>query len=359
GGGSVGGGQGGGSAGGGQGGGAVAGGHWSVIRHSLGEPPKFLRAVFATNRSEMRAVGDDGVVRRFTGSQVLTEAFNGTGGYTGVWASAVNNTRIIRSGDPVLRLTSSGATGETLPNVTAQNQNGIFGFNSADIWVVGGNSQSARLWHWNGQTWSSAASPVQKEAQGIHGRASNDVYATMQLSSVVHYDGSAWTLLPAPPGAVTSAIWQRGVNDLWVGGQGGTLHHFDGSTWTTVTLGPWGELASGIFTGIWGSGPDNAWAVGTYGKLAHFDGTSWSFVPSPTGEFLFAIHGTAADDIWAVGGNDTILHFAPGNEGDLCTSGNDGSCKQGLHCCYPCGTVGCLDRCTTFSAGQTACTAFP
>lgn len=227
------------------------------------------------------------------------------------------------------------------------------------MWVVGGGSASARLWHWNGQAWSTVASPVQKEVQAITGRASDDVYATMQLSSVVHYDGNAWTQLPAPPGPVTTALWQRGVNDLWVGGSGGTLHHFDGSTWTTVTLGPWGELASGYFTGIWGSGPDNAWAVGTYGKLAHFDGTTWSFVASPTSEFLFAVHGTAADDIWAVGSNDTILHFAQGNAGDLCSNGNDSSCNPGLHCCYPCGAFGCLDRCTQLQAGQTACPALP
>lgn len=84
----------------------------------------------------------------------------------------------------------------------------IFGFNSANIWVIGGE------WFFN-------PSPPPNY---------------FDSSGVIHFNGSTWEELKLKPrGRNLSAIWGRSQDDFWIAG-GKSLWHFDGFGWTNDTI---------------------------------------------------------------------------------------------------------------------------
>lgn len=48
---------------------------------------------------------------------------------------------------------------------------------------------------------------------------------------------------------------------------------------------------------LWGVNDSDVWAVGTGGVSLHWNGRGWTFVPTPTGEDLFAVWARASNDV--------------------------------------------------------------
>ena len=63
---------------------------------------------------------------------------------------------------------------------------------------------------------------------------------------------------------------------------------------------------------VWGSAADDVWAVGARGTILHYDGHVWiealaAFLAGKK-PHLYGIWGSARDDVWIVG-DGTALHY--------------------------------------------------
>jgi hypothetical protein len=112
-----------------------------------------------------------------------------------------------------------GVTWSVVPSVSpGAEQNILYGVSAvtdSDVWAVGGQEDSAGLWHtltehWDGSHWS----VVPAVDPGVNGNqlyavkavAANDVYAVGQEAGagfpnhalIEHWDGNAWSVVPSP-----------------------------------------------------------------------------------------------------------------------------------------------------------------
>lgn len=126
---------------------------------------------------------------------------------------------------------------------------------------------------------------------------------------------------PAPDGGAGGGQATGGGGGVGMTG-GGTSMMTGGGTGTEPTL----EFADGgacsvdgfcwveptpqgnSLTSIWGSAANDIWSVGEGGALIHFDGTKWRRALVNVSADLQSISGLARDDVWAVGGGK-VLHF--------------------------------------------------
>lgn len=225
----------------------------------------------------------------------------------------------------------------------------IWGANPNNIWVAG---EGGLILHYDGSSWSSAASPTTDNISALWGNAKKGFYgataksnllgmqdsqwqilpesgqltsqpllalwgnddgvlATGQVGSFLRHDGSKWTLLPSDSRLRTTtpnALWGSASNDVWAVGAGGLLAHFDGITWAPHAQSE--QLTGSTLYGLTGSGPQDIWAVGTGGSRLHYDGIQWTKSPADgVAETLYAGWSISRTNAWAVGSNGTILQF--------------------------------------------------
>ena len=222
----------------------------------------------------------------------------------------------------------------------------IWGSSPTDVWLAG---EAGTLLHWNGSSWTAAASGTESALRALSGTSARNVWAAGLDGTLLHFDGSSWSAKQK-----SGALWSpaSGANErpiyallalpdqLWAGGSG--TRSFDGTTWTEPhhgshlpTMAIWGLDSSSLwevglqgmvnrwdghhwqrlggevgpnFFGVWGSTANDVWIVGSAGSVVHWSGTP-STVPSGTTNDLHAVRGFGAQDVWAVGDQGTILHW--------------------------------------------------
>jgi hypothetical protein len=149
---------------------------------------------------------------------------------------------------------------------------------------------------WNGQAWSSAASPVGLTLRSVWGRSPKDIYAVGEAGSIVHFDGQRWALQPSGT--------QRNLNGI------------HGNRSSVMAVGAWGTLLT-LTDGRWAPMPlptqptlnaiaveDNgqAVAVGDIGALLEYDGQTWREANSGTGHPLYTV--ARIDQGWLAAGRE-------------------------------------------------------
>jgi hypothetical protein len=225
------------------------------------------------------------------------------------------------------------------PNAILYN---VTALSPSDVWAVGLRANSSRLdqvpliEHWNGTTWSLAASPSVPGVLSEMAVASpSDIWAagfrqvaggTHPATTLAeHWNGTRWQLVPTPNpskyGDLFGGISVTGPSDVWATGQAGTsrydtaplAEHWDGHAWSVVPVPA--EGYSSNLGAVTSAGPGDVWSVGSYeepsptGTLMftlteHWNGHRWSIVasPGPTGDdALDAVTAVSAHDIWAAG----------------------------------------------------------
>jgi hypothetical protein len=219
------------------------------------------------------------------------------------------------------------------PNTGSPNNSffGVAAIASNNVWAVGaygilGISAQQLIEHWDGMSWSIAASPTlatPNELLAITAVAANDVWAVGGYDSggqalIQHWNGSAWDVVPNPnPGTFNRFLGVAAIssNDVWAvgitsnGGLNQTLiEHWDGTSWQVIPSPniPNQHNQLNAVTAVPGS-PNELWAVGEAGPSAlilHWDGSQWSIVPSPNAGIvpkLTSVVAISANDVWAVG----------------------------------------------------------
>jgi hypothetical protein len=223
---------------------------------------------------------------------------------------------------------------------------GVDDLSPTDAWAVGASGGLTLIEHWNGTSWSIVPSP--NPATGIPGdgdslaaiagTSPNDLWAagsdvTEQGGGEIqllfeHFNGATWTAAASPAGdggGVSSAITAISSDDFWAvgsfaGGGSNTLAaHWNGTKWSIVPVPDITGFAKGgglnHLTGVSADGPDDVWASGYAADvdntnlnvpgLLHWNGTSWTAATVPTlgkeGSLLFGVQVLSPTDAWAVG----------------------------------------------------------
>jgi hypothetical protein len=161
------------------------------------------------------------------------------------------------------------------------------------------------------------------------------------LSSLMHWDGTSWTsaasfttfYLANVTAESPSDAWAVGSNEEVAGGGAAAVLHWDGERWTNTPIA--GAAVDSFVWALSADSPTDAWAVGYHDRvdgssesfIVHWNGTTWSQVPSPSPSSdsnsyqLRSVSAVSSTDAWAVGfstdstgaSNAFILHWNGSN----------------------------------------------
>jgi hypothetical protein len=326
--------------------------HWDGTRWSeletgnLGSPDH--RGVWGSSANDVYVVGWE-VLAHWDGAtwtQVTTQGL-----FEAVWGSGPNDVFVV--GWQGIRHWD-GTSWSSLPVPLVQGNGYIFrhvwGSGPHDVFAISDSSggDSGPILHWNGDTWSRAASygtwpfgirtgivrGVGERLAGLWGSGPDNVFAVGEPNVILRSKGTSLTSEPVPLG--TTFLGANSSGDVFATG-GSTFMRWDGSTWSQVAMdsnaslppgwADWQGLGIGNYdvtiTHVWGSGPSDAYAVGDL-DIRHWDGTTWSFVPNtrtPCGagtappydinrQLAYkGVWGSSPHDVFAVGTIGAILHW--------------------------------------------------
>jgi hypothetical protein len=239
---------------------------------------------------------------------------------------------------------------------TAAYLTGVSALSASDAWAVGWEQPSSSsldrvtlIEHWNGKSWTRAASPnpagtEDAELEAVTAISAIDMWAvgyyfcppgsggactTRTLTE--HWNGKSWKIVPSPnPTSSANAptyelygVTAVSTDDVWAVGAyvsspdhgTGLVEHWNGKAWKAVTS---ANAGSGVgLSGVAAVSATDVWAVGSGSGgtvVEHWNGHQWSSVhsPSPTPAYsnLYAVAAVSAKDVWAVG-NDLLKNGSP------------------------------------------------
>jgi hypothetical protein len=212
-------------------------------------------------------------------------------------------------------------------SATLTNLDGVSCVTPRDCWAVGLAGARTLTDHWNGSTWSTEPSPSPQPGQlnaleGVDCTSATDCWAAGVTSHIYappggytrslleHWDGWSWSVAASPPGAVTLAgVSCAGRSAcLAVGDTNATIaaaQRWNGSRWLNLTPAkPGGSLY--WLNAVSCLGPATCEAVGgsTIGSIAEsWNGATWTVQEMPP-SVAFTADGlscTAAANCWSVG----------------------------------------------------------
>ena len=195
----------------------------------------------------------------------------------------------------------------------------LWGSAAENIYFVGTgiSTDLANTKHWNGTVIDTLSIDWgMSELTGVHGTASDDVWAVLRQSimsnSVYQFQGTDWAAqtLPFTPSPLHDvwAVNGTGFYAVYAVGEDGAIYHYDGSSWSDESIA--GETDD--FYGVWVSQTGQAWVVGQNGAIYHTSGTTWTLQNPPAGleRDLRDVWGSSDENVFAVGADGLILRYA-------------------------------------------------
>jgi hypothetical protein len=90
------------------------------------------------------------------------------------------------------------------------------------------------------------------------------VWAVGEPNLIAHYDGHSWSLAASAPMSAFRSVWGSSPKDVWAGTRNdySDLWHYDGTTWSPVDKGFDGTVVRG-----WTSPQGNIWLSGLGGTV--------------------------------------------------------------------------------------------
>jgi len=306
------------------------------------------------------AVGDNGVIRRWTGGPNWSSAALSPVGsnLNSVYCTAPNNCWAV--GDtwnppgppPVQEVILQWTVGPnwTLlgasPLVPNENLNGAYCVDANNCWAVGDNGVILR---WNNpipNIWNNVAPPTTENLNSVLMVSANDGWAVGDNGTILRWDGISWTsfgggrmlrwngaawtdktsTLPAGFNQTLRSVSMLSYVDGWIVGNrrnntttGWTILRWDpaGNTWTLFSsINP--ATGAQILRSVYMLSVNDGWAVGNAagGELIiRWNGAAWNRVGPYAGipdARLNSVHCVSANDCWAVGnasGGELIIRW--------------------------------------------------
>lgn len=179
--------------------------------------------------------------------------------------------------------------------------------NLLDVWgdfAVGTDGNNSAILRWSGTAWTAMSfpAPVATKLRSVWGSGPSNVYAVGDGGVALRYNGSSWTALTVPTVSGNPlnfvAVWGTADNDVYFAGNdqsagGGYIVTGGPSTFTTLQA---ITSTSDFVSDVWASGPGDVWLVGTRGGVYNGSGTTFTAIQSGTVSDLAYITGTSADD---------------------------------------------------------------
>ncbi len=214
-----------------------AGTTWARQQSGVSRTLRAIHGVNTGGAGELVAVGDGGVVTRWDGLRWVPEVSGTTSDLLDVWLASAN--RGVAVGNGVV-LRADGGPWTVDASLGFRRFNGVWGFGSDDVWVVGNGGFVSR---WNGLAWTSLPTGTSLALRAVWGSSPNDVWVAGEGGVLLHWDGLAFTRVPLETTRTLGAIHGFAADDVWVVGSRGQAFHWDGSRWGAVDLGtPAAEL---------------------------------------------------------------------------------------------------------------------
>jgi hypothetical protein len=271
---------------------------------------KNLYGVWGSSSSDVFAVGLNGTILHYNGSNWSTMTSGTTEGLNGIWGSSANNVFAVGGTAEGVILHYNGSAWTLMLSGSIAPMEGIWGSSASDVYAVG---DAGTILHYNGSTWSAMTSGTSEDINAVWGTSHSNVFAVGAAGTILHYDGNTWSAMTSNTTAHLYGIWGSSPKDTWAVGTADAITHYDGSVWSSTHYpillnhkGIWGTSASQIFmVGVNGMFPG--------GYVKYFDGSSWSDMTIPDGcGALYGIYGSCSNNVFAVGAAGVILHYGNG-----------------------------------------------
>jgi photosystem II stability/assembly factor-like uncharacterized protein len=233
---------------------------WQVEWHSPLPQGNTLNAVAAVSDQLMIAVGNNGTIIHWNGSE-----------------SHIQN------------------------RLTAENLNGIFVVSSSEIYVVGENET---FLYYNGLNWQRAFQFSPLGINSIWGPDSDHLFAAGEQASVFIRENGVWhPILKGDENDPTFYdIWGASKERVFIVGgyfSQGVIYEWDGATVSSMSIPDCKTLQC-----VWGTDENNVYAAGDGRVILHFDGSQWQVIQEYFDDSsLHAIWGPDDNNIFAVGGD--------------------------------------------------------
>jgi len=191
---------------------------------------------------------------------------------------------------------------------------GVHGSAPDDVWAVGETFAGELLWaHWDGTAWRRtvgavgaergllrdvwAAGPAAAWAVGQGPSSSVDVPGA---GLILRWDGTSWSRVAGTWSGPVSGVHGFATDDVWASTWYDGVLHWNGAAWTAD------ERPVGVLNDVWGPSPDRLWVVGDAGVVWRREVGRWVSEPS-IGTHLRAVWGTDGSEVLAVASYGQVL----------------------------------------------------
>ncbi len=194
----------------------------------------------------------------------------------------------------------------------------VWGRAADDVYVVGGQGDSAAIAHWNGVDFEWQENTGGSRAWWVFGFADPpSTYVVGEHGMGLRREGDGpWMEWRTGVEDTLFGVWGTAPDDLWVVGGDVVdgppiLRRWDGESWHDAMLPDFGEATPKTLFKVWGDAHDRVYAAGDRGVMMRYDGTSWTLMDAPEVDAVLTVHGGPAG-VWAVGGraNGRVLRLA-------------------------------------------------
>lgn len=304
-----------------------------------------LNAIWGISSRDVYAVGSQGVVIRYDGSE-WTVLHCGGEKLNGVWASSPKNVIAVGAAGTVMRF--DGHRWTKMPTATSADLLAVWGRARYDVYAVGSDGT---VLHCDGSRWTVSASsggqPIvdvwgdqsrcfavgpdgmvlqlsstgcsridtgtESDLLGIAGTPATGLCAVGEGGAFLRYDGATWERVRSGTLRTMSRICGTKEGHL-VTVCGPRIREFDGKEWTSMDVTPTGyDYYS--FADVWGLSMQGLFVLQGDG-IQHYDGSTWTSMDLPElpsgdegGARLLDVWGSSSNDVYAVGSGGAVLHY--------------------------------------------------
>ena len=139
----------------------------------------------------------------------------------GVWGSSSSNIFAVGQDGTIIHYNGSDWSAE--PSGTGNTLTSVWGSSASDVFAVG---RYGTILHYDGSVWSTMTSGTTKELWSVWGSSPSDVFAAGNGNTILHYDGRHWEGYIYSSAAIKLlGIWGSSSSDVFAVGENGAILH--------------------------------------------------------------------------------------------------------------------------------------